>query len=124
MAAPCARKTRTTERKQRQIGRRVPSTRKTFSRIITVAHAVSGAREPRKGPVIPSGARNLALHRGSRWTEPEQAPSLPSLNKLVIPAKAGIHCAPDLQWTPAFAGATTDLVFIPLGGSRPYDRSE
>jgi hypothetical protein len=29
-----------------------------------------------------------------------------ALENHVIPAKAGIHCVPDQQWTPAFAGVT------------------
>jgi len=34
--------------------------------------------------------------------------------KSVIPAKAGIHWSE--KWTPAIAGVTTFVIFIPLGG--------
>jgi hypothetical protein len=50
--------------------------------------------------------------------------SLRSLEDHVIPAKAGIHCSPGQQWTPAFAGVTTHVIFIPLGGSKTRDHSE
>ena len=32
-----------------------------------------------------------------------------------IPAKAGIHCVPDEHRAPAFAGVTTQVIFIPFG---------
>jgi len=35
-----------------------------------------------------------------------------SLENHVIPAEAGIHW----NWVPAFAGTTTEVIFIPLGG--------
>jgi len=39
----------------------------------------------------------------------------------VIPAKAGIHCATDREWTPAFAGVTTRVVFIGSPGQKAHD---
>jgi len=42
----------------------------------------------------------------------------------VIPAKAGIHCVPDQQWTPAFAGVTLQAILIPLCGPQAHDHSE
>ncbi|SPE24572.1 hypothetical protein SBA2_20041 [Acidobacteriia bacterium SbA2] len=50
--------------------------------------------------------------------------SLRTLDTHVIPAKAGIHCVPDQQWPPAFAGVTTHLVFVSLGASVTDDHSE
>jgi len=47
-----------------------------------------------------------------------------SLKNYVIPEKAGIHCVPDQQSAPAFAGATVYLVFIPLSGPQAHARSE
>ena len=47
-----------------------------------------------------------------------------TLGNHVIPAKAGIHRVSDQQWTPAFAGVTTHVIFIPLGGSKTHDHSE
>jgi hypothetical protein len=48
----------------------------------------------------------------------------PLSRKNVIPARAGIHSVPGQQWPPAFAGVTTPVIFIPLGGSKTYDHSE
>jgi len=41
-----------------------------------------------------------------------------SLESHVIPAQAGIH-----RRTPAFAGVTTHVIFIPLGGSQTHGNS-
>ena len=43
-----------------------------------------------------------------------------SLENHVIPAEAGIHW----NWVPAFAGTTTQVIFIPLGGPQAHDHSE
>jgi hypothetical protein len=51
----------------------------------------------------------------------ERDSSLRSLENHVIPAKAGIHCVPDQQWTSAFAEVTRYVIFIPLGGLQVYD---
>ena len=72
--------------------------------------------------VIPSAARNLALVVPER--ESARDSLLRSLKDHVIPAKAGIHCVPYQQWTPAFAGVTTYVIFIPLGGPQANDPSE
>ena len=45
---------------------------------------------------------------------PEVLVACISLEKHVIPGKAGIHRIPNQQWTPAFAGVTT-LIFIASG---------
>ncbi|SPE30801.1 hypothetical protein SBA2_550013 [Acidobacteriia bacterium SbA2] len=46
------------------------------------------------------------------------AKSFRSPENHVIPAKAGTYCVPDQRWAPAFAGATTFVIFISLGGSK------
>ena len=56
--------------------------------------------------------------------EPERNSSLRSLENHVIPAKAGIHRLPNQRWAPAFGGATTVVIFIPLGGSQAHAHSE
>ena len=38
----------------------------------------------------------------------------------VIPAEAGIHW----NWVPAFAGTTTQVIFIPLDGPQAHGHSE
>jgi hypothetical protein len=47
-----------------------------------------------------------------------------ALENRVIPAKAGIHCVSDQQWTPALAGVTSQAILIPLGGPQAHDHSE
>ena len=48
----------------------------------------------------------------------------PLLESHVIPAKAGIHLPPDPQWAPAFARATSQVIFIRSGGPQAHGRSK
>jgi len=50
---------------------------------------------------------------------PQQALTTPH----VIPAEAGIHRSPDSQWTPACAGVTTKMIFIPSRGLQAREYS-
>ncbi|SPE29518.1 hypothetical protein SBA2_450134 [Acidobacteriia bacterium SbA2] len=47
-----------------------------------------------------------------------------SFENRVIPAKAGIHCVPDQQYIPAFAGVTRYVILIPSDRSKTHDHSD
>jgi hypothetical protein len=72
---------------------------------ISIAAAVYARR-----PVV-NDRRYSRMRKGSSRT----------LENHVIPAKAGIHCVPDEQWTPAYAGVTTYVIFTAWGESKTHD---
>jgi len=47
-----------------------------------------------------------------------------SLENHFISAKAGIHFEPEQRWAPAFAKATTIVVFIPLCGRPKFTQDD
>ena len=75
--------------------------------------------------VILSEAKNLAPIFRVELSGAERDSSLHCPENHVIPSEAGIHRIPGQRWTPAFAGATTFVTFIPSVGRKSlYTRND
>jgi hypothetical protein len=83
--------------------------------------------------VIPSEARNLALPLQGKLREESRSANkgfarfLASLSRKTPPTRDSRESGNPfvgLAWTPAYAGVTRPLIFIPLGGPQAHGHSE